>query len=95
MSGWNNGTTCSLSVCSLFALGLDKVDIKHSSLERRTRILRDDGGNELSDGPGEQPFWDTHPSRSSSTTSRNRQTLTFDLIQHPISLLIKTETETQ
>ena len=48
--------TRSLGVYSLFALGLDKVDIKHPTFKWRPRVLRDNREDELSDGPGMQPF---------------------------------------
>ena len=54
----NNGTVCSLGVCSLLALSLGKVDIKNPPFERRTRILRDDSEDQLGDRSREQPFWD-------------------------------------
>ena len=60
MSGYrNNGITRSLGVCSLFTLRLDKVDIKHPAFERRARVLRDYGKDQLGDGSCKQPFWDT------------------------------------
>lgn len=55
----NSGTGCSLGVRSFVPLSLDKVDVKDPSFERRTGILRNNGEDELSDGSGEQPFWDT------------------------------------
>ena len=49
---------CSLGVCSLLALSFGKVDIKNPPFERRTRILRDDGEDQLGYRSREQPFWD-------------------------------------
>ena len=85
----NSGATRSLGICSLFALGLDKVNIKHPTLEWRARVFRDYGQDQLGDGPGKQPFWDNHPGCSSSTTTWNHETLTLYLFQYPALLLIK------
>ena len=49
----NNSTTRLLGVCPLLTLGLDKVDIKYPTFKWCARVLRDDGKDQLGDGPGQ------------------------------------------